>query len=108
MYNGPYSKHEAILELFKITNLSPEKFLTFANVKHEVKFVDKSLRRFNMYFKSVLYLGSREVTGRPHEEIVKFQQRQLIETGKWHEDDEASKLLDFRRQQENSGSTESQ
>ena len=108
IYNGPHSKHESILELFKIANLSPKKFLTFANVKYEIKLVDKALRKFNMYFKSVLYLGSREVTGRPNEEIVKFQQRQLIETGKWHEDDEASKLLNFRRQQENSGSAESQ
>jgi hypothetical protein len=31
----------------------------------------------------VLYLGSREVTGRPDEELVKFQQRELIEKDKW-------------------------
>lgn len=108
IYNGPYSKHETILDLFKVANLSPEKLLSFGNIKYEVELVDKALRRFNMYFKSVLYLGSREVTGRPHTEIVKFQQRQLIEKGKWYEDDEASKLLDFRRQKEESGSAESQ
>jgi hypothetical protein len=52
-----------------------------------------------MYFKSVLYQGSREVTGRPNDEVVKFQQRELIEKGKWYEDEEASKLLDFRRRE---------
>lgn len=108
IFNGPYSKHETILELFKIANLSPEKLITFANIKHEVKAVDKALRRFNMYFKSILYLGSREVTGRPNAEIVKLQQSELIEKGKWYEDDEAGKLLDFRRQNENVSGAESQ
>lgn len=108
IYNGPYSKHETILELFKTANLSPEKLITFANIKYQIKLVDKALRRFNMYFKSILYLGSREVTGHPDDQIVKFQQRELIEKGKWYEDDEASKLLDFRRQRENAGKAESQ
>ena len=36
---------------------------------------------------------------KPDSEIVKIQQRELIERGKWYEDDAASKLIDFRRQQ---------
>lgn len=99
IFNGPYSKHETILELFKITNSIPKKLVTFVNIKHEAKFIDKSLRKFNMYFKSVLYLGSREVTGRPDDEVVKFQQRELIEKGKWYEDEEALKLLEYSKQQ---------
>jgi len=99
IYTGPYSKPKTILELIKNENLSPQKIVTFGHVKSEVKAVDKVLRRFNMDFKSVLYKGSREVTGRPDAEIVKFQQRELIEHGKWYEDEEASKLLDFRRRE---------
>ena len=99
IYTGPYSKSQTILELIKTANLSPEKIVTFGHVKSEVKAVDKVLRRFNLYFKSVLYKGAREVTGRPDAEIVKFQQRELIEKGKWYEDEEASKLLDSRRRE---------
>lgn len=104
IFNGPYTKHETILELFKVANLAPKKLITFANIKYEIKFIDKALRRFNMYFKSVLYLGSREVTGRPDEELVKFQQRELIEKGKWYEDEEAIKLLENSQQQNASNS----
>ena len=99
IYTGPYDKSKTILELIKTANLSPKKIVTFGHIKSEVKAVDKALRRFNMYFKSVLYQGSREVTGRPNDEVVKFQQRELIEKGKWYEDEEASKLLDFRRRE---------
>lgn len=102
IFNGPYSKQETILELFKVTNFIPKKLITFANIRHEIKFIDKALRRFNMYFKSVLYLGSREVTGRPDDDIVKFQQHELIEKGKWYEDEEANKLLEYSRQQNTS------
>jgi len=98
IFNGPYTKPETILELFKVINLMPKKLITFTNTKYEIRAVDKALRRFNMYFKSVLYLGSREVTGRPEDEIVRFQQRELIEKGKWHEDEEASKLIEDSQQ----------
>jgi hypothetical protein len=98
IYVGPYSKAQTIVELFKITNSIPKKLVTFANIKHDVGAIDKALRRFNMVFKSIQYLGAREVTGRPNSEVVKFQQRELIENGKWHEDIEAKKILDFRRQ----------
>jgi hypothetical protein len=101
IYTGPYSKHETILELFKNTNLSPEKLLVFANIKYELQLVDKALRRFNMSFKNILYLGSREVTGRPDAEVVKLQQRELIEKGKWYEDDEAMRILNSRQQSQN-------
>ena len=106
IFNGPYSKQETILELFKVTNSIPKKLVTFANIKHEVKFIDKGLRKFNMYFKSVLYLGSREVTGRPDDEVVKFQQRELIEKGKWYEDEEAVNLLEYSKQQNTSNSVQ--
>lgn len=106
IFNGPYSKQETILELFKVTNSIPKKLVTFANIKHDIKFIDKGLRKFNMYFKSVLYLGSREVTGRPDDEVVKFQQRELIEKGKWYEDEEAAKLLEYSKQQNTSNSVQ--
>lgn len=107
VYTNAFAKSEAILDLFKVTNLSPKKLLSFGHIKYKVKAFDKVLRRFNMYFKSVLYLGSREVTGRPDAEIVRFQQRELIEKGKWYEDEEAGKLVDFRRQESANRSTES-
>jgi hypothetical protein len=92
VYTGPYSKSQTIVELLKIANLSPRKLITFANIKYEVKAIDKALRKFNMYFKNIQYLGAREVTGKPDTEVVKFQQRELIENGKWHEDLEAEKF----------------
>jgi len=51
-----------------------------------------------MQFKSVEYLGAREVIGKPDAETVKFQQKELILNGKWYEDEEAGQMLEFRRQ----------
>ena len=98
IYTGPYPKSKTILELMKVTNLSPKKMLIFGSIKHEVKSIDKALRRFNMYFKSILYLGARQIKGKPDPEIVKFQQKELINKGLWYEDSQAEELLNFRRQ----------
>lgn len=93
IFTGPYPKSKTILDLFKVSNIVPKKLITFGNIKHEVKSIDRSLRRFDMYFKSITYLATRRIKGQPDPDIVKFQQRSLIDQGKWYEDDVARQML---------------
>lgn len=93
IFTASLPKSQALLALIKKTNLSPEKILSFFYIKHEVKAIDKMLRRFNLSFKTIAYLGARNVKGKPDDQLVQFQQKQLIQNGKWYEDEEAARLL---------------
>ncbi len=92
IFTGPYSKERTLLEFLRITNNVPSKMLIISSVKHEVQAIDSALRIFNMDYRSVQYLGAKEVRGKPDDELVKLQQQELIQNGRWLEDD-AAKLL---------------
>jgi len=94
VFTGPYSKSHTLMEFLKVTNAVPRKMVFIANIKHELKRVDKQLRVFDMDFYNVLYLGVKELSGRPDEKIVKFQQHELIQNGRWLEDDVAKATLE--------------
>lgn len=98
IFTGPYSKSHTLLEFLRVTNNVPAKMLIISNVKHEIKAIDSALRIFNMDYRSVHYLGSREVRGRPDHDLVNLQQKELIQNGKWLEDDAAKLLLESERQ----------
>lgn len=98
IFTGPYSKSHTLLEFLRVTNNVPSKMLIISSIKHEVKAIDSALRIFNMDYRSVHYLGSREVRGRPDSDLVDLQQRELIQNGKWLEDDAAKLLLEAERQ----------
>lgn len=93
IFTGPYSKSRTLLEFFRSTNNVPSKMLVISSIKHEVKAIDTSLRVFNMDYRTILYLGAREIRGKPNEDLVKLQQQELIQNGKWLEDEEAQQLL---------------
>ncbi len=92
IFTGPYSKSHTLIEFLRITNV-PSKMLVISSINQEVKAIDRALRVFNMDYYSVHYLGAREVQGKPDEQLVKLQQQELIQNGKWLEDDAAKLLL---------------
>ncbi len=92
IFTGPYSKSHTLIEFLRITNV-PSKMLIISSINQEVKAIDSELRIFNMDYYSVQYLGAREVRGKPDEQLVKLQQQELIQNGKWLEDDAAKLLL---------------
>ena len=92
IFTGPYSKSHTLIEFLRITSV-PSKMLIISSINQEVKAIDSELRIFNMDYYSVYYLGSREVRGKPDEQLVKLQQQELIQNGKWLEDDAAKLLL---------------
>ena len=92
IFTGPYSKSHTLIEFLRITSV-PSKMLIISSINQEVKAIDSELRIFNMDYYSVHYLGSREVRGKPDEQLVKLQQQELIQNGKWLEDDAAKLLL---------------
>jgi hypothetical protein len=92
VFTGPYSKSHTLIEFLRITNV-PSKMLVISSINQEVKAIDSELRVFNMDYYSVHYLGAREVRGKPDEQLVKLQQQELIQNGKWLEDDAAKLLL---------------
>ena len=92
IFTGPYSKSHTLIEFLRITTV-PSKMLIISSINQEVKAIDSELRIFNMDYYSVHYLGSREVRGKPDEQLVKLQQQELIQNGKWLEDDAAKLLL---------------
>jgi len=92
IFTGPYSKSHTLLEFLRLTNV-PSKMLIISSIEHEVEAIDSALRVFNMDYYSVHYLGSREIRGKPDNELVKLQQQELIQNSKWLEDDAAKLLL---------------
>lgn len=100
IFTGPYSKSHTLLEFLRVTNNVPSKMLIISSIKHEVKAIDSALRIFNMDYYSVHYLGSREVRGKPDSDLVDLQQKELIQNGRWLEDDAAKLLLESVRREQ--------
>lgn len=93
LFSGPLSKPQCFLDFIKISNISPKKVVVFDNTKSTLKSFDDSLKLFDMQFYNIEYLAAQELTGTPDEDIVKFQQKTLIETGIWLEDEKAKSSL---------------
>ena len=96
IFTGPYSKSHTLMEFLRVTNVIPSKLVFIDHIEHEVKRVEQSLRVFDMEYYNVLYLGVKEVPGKPDADVIKLQQQELIQNGKWMEDDVARALLNTR------------
>jgi hypothetical protein len=92
---GPYSRVNSIIEFLRLTYL-PRKIIIISNLSAEINNIEAKLRVFNMKFYNIEYLGNKNAEIAPKEEIVKFQQQQLIENKKWIEDAEAAKMLNIK------------
>lgn len=93
LFSGPFSKSKCLLDFIKISNISPKKIVVFDNTKSTLKAFDDSLKLFSMHFYNIEYLAAKALKGVPDPEIVKFQQKTLLETGVWLEDEKAKTLL---------------
>jgi hypothetical protein len=93
IFTGPYSQSHTLMELYKIMHIFPSKTLVIGSSKNEVQRIERKLRIYNMKYYNVHYLGARNVKGRPNPEIVKIQQRELINSGRWLEDEIAAQFL---------------
>lgn len=93
LFPGPFSKPTCFLNFMKISNISPKKLIVFDNTKSTFKAFDDSLKLFDMQLYNIEYLAAEKLTGTPDQEIVKFQQKTLIETGTWLEDEKAKSSL---------------
>lgn len=92
---GPYSRANTIIEFLRMTYL-PRKLIIISNLSAEINNIEAKLRVFNMKFYNVEYLGNKNTEIVPKEEIVKFQQQQLIQNKKWIEDAEAARILNIK------------
>lgn len=92
---GPYSRANTIIEFLRMTYL-PRKIIIISNLSAEINNIEAKLRVFNMKFYNIEYLGNKNTEIMPQEEIVKFQQQQLIENKKWIEDEEAARMLNIK------------
>jgi hypothetical protein len=97
IFTGQYSKSHTLMEFLRATEV-PKKLVFITNIKHELERVEEHLRVFDMDYYNVLYLGVKEISGRPEEKLVKFQQQGLIQSGIWLEDDVAKAALDRQEQ----------
>ena len=93
IFTVPYSRSHTLMEFLKVTNRVPSKMLFISSVKADIDRVERDLRVFDMKFYNVLYLGVEDIQGKPDSEVVKFQQQELIKTGRWMEDDTAKTAL---------------
>lgn len=92
---GPYSRANTVIEFLRMTYL-PRKLIIISNLSAEINNIEAKLRVFNMKFYNVEYLGNKNTEIVPKEEIVKFQQQQLIQNKKWIEDAEAARMLNIK------------
>lgn len=94
VYTGPFSKSQTLLDLIKITNISPKKIVVFGKIRSELEMLEYSpLKTFRIDIYSILYMGARQFIDKPNPQVVQLQQRTLLEKGKWLEDDEAEEML---------------
>ncbi len=94
IFTGPYSKSHTLMEFFKVSNIVPKKMVFITNEKHELKKMEQNLKMFDIDFYNVLYSGVHNVEGVPNQKLIKFQQQELIQNGRWLEDDAAQIILD--------------
>ena len=87
------------MEFLRVTNVIPQKLIFIDYIEHEVKRVEQSLRVFDMEYYNILYLGVKEVPGKPDVNVIKLQQQELIQKGVWMEDDAARALLSTRSEE---------
>ncbi len=99
IFTGPYSKSHTLMEFLRVTNVIPKKLVFIDHIEHEVKRVEQFLRVFDMEYYNILYLGVKEVPGKPDVNVIKLQQQELIQNGVWMEDDAARALLSTRREE---------
>lgn len=86
-------RSNTLMNFLKVTTNVPKKMVFISTVKYELQKVDKMLRSFNMEFYNVLYLGIKKILGKPDPALVQFQQNELINNGRWLEDDAAKAEL---------------
>ena len=99
IFTGPYSKSHTLMEFLRVTNVIPKKLVFIDHIEHDVKRVEQSLRVFDMEYYNILYLGVKEVPGKPDVNVIKLQQQELIQNGVWMEDDAARALLRTRSEE---------
>lgn len=93
IFTGPFTKAQTLLDFMKITNISPKKIIVFDKIDYDLKLIESAFRRFRIDFYSILYWGARQFTEMPDENVVKLQQRMLLDQNKWLEDNEAEAFL---------------
>ncbi len=94
LFTGPFDKSRTLLDLIKITNISPKKIIVFDKIKSQLKKIEYSgMKAFGIELYNILYLGARQFTDQPDPEIVKLQQKFLLEKNIWLEDNQAARQL---------------
>lgn len=93
IFTGSKSKVETLVDLFKILPQQPTKIIIFANNKRELENMNSFLSMVDIEYYGIEYLGWQQLPDSPDIEVAKLQQSTLLNTGKWLEDDEASKML---------------
>lgn len=93
IFTGSKSKVETLIDLFKILPQQPTKIIIFANNKRELENMNSFLSMVDIEYYGIEYLGWQQLPDSPDIEVARFQQSTLLNTGKWLEDDEASKML---------------
>jgi hypothetical protein len=93
IFTGPFTKAQTLVDLMKITNISPKKIVVFDKNEYDLKMIEKAFYRFRIDFYSIFYWGAKQFTQMPDPNIVGLQQKMLFEKNKWLEDNEAAALL---------------
>ncbi|MDG1436759.1 MAG: DUF2608 domain-containing protein [Rickettsiaceae bacterium] len=103
IFTGPYSRSNTIFDFLKLIKKLPKKALFISSIEDDLKRLNKKLRVFDMDYFNVQYLGARNLPGSPDPEIVKFQQKVLLNNGIWMEDDVAKDALDKHKAEQSTG-----
>lgn len=93
LFTGNMNKGLAIGELIKILPNTFTKVVVIDNNLNDLERIKYFLRIFDIEFYPLQYLAERKIKGTPNTETVMFQEKTLLENGKWLEDDEAEKLM---------------
>jgi hypothetical protein len=93
IFTGAFTKSKTLLNFIKITNISPKKIMVFDKIRYELESIERAFTRFRINFYGILYWGARQVTDTQDSNVIRLQQKTLIEKGKWLEDNEAEVLI---------------
>jgi hypothetical protein len=94
LFTGIFTKSEAILAFLKMTELSPKVIIVIDSIESDVEQLELSFsRNFNGRYFVVSYLGAKNIQGKIDLKLIEFQYKQLMQKGKWLEDEEAVNIL---------------
>lgn len=87
------NKAQALYEFMRITNILPNNIIIFENRKSELHDIDNFLKTIDLNYYGIEYLAVTKLKGIPQDDIVKVQQKILLKTGEWLEDDDAKQFI---------------